>query len=54
MMVVDFSMSGATAFTLCTDWGEISIGKRADLVRVRHTAYHPLIRSVWREGRRIA
>jgi alpha-D-ribose 1-methylphosphonate 5-triphosphate diphosphatase len=36
------------------DRGEIAVGKRADLVRVRHTPHHPLIRGVWREGTRIA
>jgi alpha-D-ribose 1-methylphosphonate 5-triphosphate diphosphatase len=37
-----------------TDRGEIAVGKRADLVRVRHTPYHPLVNGVWREGHRIA
>jgi alpha-D-ribose 1-methylphosphonate 5-triphosphate diphosphatase len=36
------------------DRGEIAIGKRADLVRVRPTEKVPVIRSVWRMGRRIA
>jgi len=36
------------------DRGEIRVGNRADLVRVRHTPHHPLIRGVWREGIRIA
>jgi alpha-D-ribose 1-methylphosphonate 5-triphosphate diphosphatase len=37
------------------DRGEIAAGKRADLVRVREGAHSvPLIRGVWREGRRIA
>jgi alpha-D-ribose 1-methylphosphonate 5-triphosphate diphosphatase len=37
-----------------TDRGEIAIGKRADLIRV-HMAYDvPAVRSVWREGQRVA
>jgi alpha-D-ribose 1-methylphosphonate 5-triphosphate diphosphatase len=36
------------------DRGEIAVGKRADLLRVK--AYHhvPVVRAVWREGRLIA
>ncbi|WP_157014168.1 alpha-D-ribose 1-methylphosphonate 5-triphosphate diphosphatase [Mesorhizobium xinjiangense] len=37
-----------------TDRGEIAIGKRADLVRVRVDEHIPVVRSVWREGRRVA
>ncbi len=36
------------------DRGEIAPGQRADLVRVRDTPFHPLIRAVWRGGERIA
>ena len=36
------------------DRGEIAPGQRADLVQVRDTPFHPLIRAVWRGGRRIA
>lgn len=36
------------------DRGEIAIGKRADLIRVAPTPHHPLVRGVWREGRRVA
>lgn len=36
------------------DRGEIAIGKRADLVRVRLIEDRPLIRSVWRQGERVA
>ncbi|QDZ02225.1 alpha-D-ribose 1-methylphosphonate 5-triphosphate diphosphatase [Nitratireductor mangrovi] len=36
------------------DRGEIAIGKRADLVRVRVDEHIPVVRSVWREGRRVA
>ena len=36
------------------DRGEIACGKRADLVRVRVAADVPAVRSVWREGRRVA
>jgi alpha-D-ribose 1-methylphosphonate 5-triphosphate diphosphatase len=36
------------------DRGEIAVGKRADLIRV-HVAHDvPVVRSVWREGRRVA
>lgn len=36
------------------DRGEIAIGRRADLVRIRRTAGVPVVRSVWREGQRVA
>ncbi len=36
------------------DRGEIAPGQRADLVQVRDTPFHPLIRAVWRGGVRIA
>jgi alpha-D-ribose 1-methylphosphonate 5-triphosphate diphosphatase len=36
------------------DRGEIAIGQRADLVRVRVTENIPVVRSVWRTGQRIA
>jgi alpha-D-ribose 1-methylphosphonate 5-triphosphate diphosphatase len=35
------------------DRGAIAPGLRADLVRVRHVAGVPVVRSVWREGRRV-
>ncbi|MES9937872.1 MAG: alpha-D-ribose 1-methylphosphonate 5-triphosphate diphosphatase [Sedimenticola sp.] len=35
------------------DRGEISVGKRADLVRVHEYHRFPLVREVWRQGRRI-
>ena len=35
------------------DRGEIAVGKRADLVRVRVVNGLPVIRSVWREGQRV-
>jgi alpha-D-ribose 1-methylphosphonate 5-triphosphate diphosphatase len=36
------------------DRGEVSVGKRADLIRV-HVAHDvPVVRSVWREGHRVA
>lgn len=36
------------------DRGEVAVGKRADLIRV-HVAHDvPAVRSVWREGRRVA
>lgn len=37
-----------------TDRGSIAQGKRADLVRVRHTEHGPIVRRVWREGRQVA
>ena len=36
------------------DRGEIAAGKRADLVQVRIDHEVPLVRSVWREGRRVS
>ena len=36
------------------DRGEIAIGKRADLIRVHVARDIPVVRSVWREGRRVA
>ncbi len=35
------------------DRGEIVIGKRGDLVRVQIAEHVPIIRTVWREGRRV-
>ncbi len=35
------------------DRGEIAVGKRADLVRVRVEEHIPIVRTVWREGRRV-
>ncbi|MBR0718410.1 alpha-D-ribose 1-methylphosphonate 5-triphosphate diphosphatase [Bradyrhizobium liaoningense] len=37
-----------------TDRGEIAVGKRADLIRVHVVGNVPVVRSVWREGRRVA
>jgi alpha-D-ribose 1-methylphosphonate 5-triphosphate diphosphatase len=36
------------------DRGEIAVGKRADLVRLRVAEAVPVVRSVWRTGRRVA
>lgn len=36
------------------DRGEIAIGKRADLIRVRLAGGIPVVRSVWRAGERVA
>jgi alpha-D-ribose 1-methylphosphonate 5-triphosphate diphosphatase len=36
------------------DRGEIAAGKRADLIRVHVARNIPVVRSVWREGRRVA
>jgi len=35
------------------DRGVIEVGKRADLVRVRVDEHIPVVRTVWREGRRV-
>ena len=37
-----------------TDRGEIAVGKRADLIRVHVAGEVPVVRSVWREGHRVA
>src|SRR6201993_1031407 len=37
-----------------SDRGEIATGKRADLIRVHVASSVPVVRSVWREGRRVA
>ena len=37
-----------------TDRGEIAIGKRADLVRVRMVGDLPVVRGVWRQGLRVS
>lgn len=37
-----------------SDRGEITVGKRADLVRVRASGSQPIVREVYREGRRVA
>jgi len=36
------------------DRGEIAIGQRADLVRVRPTNRAPVVRDVWRLGEKVA
>lgn len=36
------------------DRGEIAIGKRADIVRVRRNDPVPVVRGVWREGKRVS
>ena len=36
------------------DRGEIVVGKRADLIRVHVARDIPMVRSVWREGYRVA
>jgi len=35
------------------DRGSITVGKRADLIRVTQRTDHPVVVSVWREGRRV-
>jgi alpha-D-ribose 1-methylphosphonate 5-triphosphate diphosphatase len=47
------SKSPAEAVGL-TDRGAIEPGRRADLVRVRVDEHIPVVRTVWREGRRVA
>jgi alpha-D-ribose 1-methylphosphonate 5-triphosphate diphosphatase len=37
-----------------SDRGEIAVGKRADLIRVHIARDIPVVRAVWREGRRVA
>ncbi len=37
-----------------TDRGAIEAGRRADMVRVRVDEHVPVVRTVWREGRRVA
>jgi len=37
-----------------TDRGEIAVGKRADIIRVHLAGEVPVVRSVWREGHRVA
>jgi alpha-D-ribose 1-methylphosphonate 5-triphosphate diphosphatase len=37
-----------------TDRGEVATGKRADLIRVHVARDVPVVRSVWREGQRVA
>jgi len=37
-----------------TDRGEIAVGKRADFIHVHHSDHHPIIRGVWREGKRVS
>jgi alpha-D-ribose 1-methylphosphonate 5-triphosphate diphosphatase len=37
-----------------SDRGEIAVGKRADLLQIEIAAMLPVIRSVWRAGRRVA
>jgi alpha-D-ribose 1-methylphosphonate 5-triphosphate diphosphatase len=36
------------------DRGEIAIGKRADLVRVKVVGGLPVVRGVWRQGERVS
>ena len=37
-----------------TDRGDIAAGQRADIIRVHEAGGVPVVRSVWREGRRVA
>jgi alpha-D-ribose 1-methylphosphonate 5-triphosphate diphosphatase len=47
------SKTPAEAVGMC-DRGEIAVGKRADLIRVRLVGKIAAVRSVWRAGRRVA
>jgi alpha-D-ribose 1-methylphosphonate 5-triphosphate diphosphatase len=47
------SLTPANAVGL-SDRGEIAVGKRADIIRVHVAQDIPVVRSVWREGRRVA
>jgi alpha-D-ribose 1-methylphosphonate 5-triphosphate diphosphatase len=37
-----------------SDRGEIVVGRRADIIRVHVGRGIPVVRSVWREGQRVA
>ncbi len=37
-----------------SDRGQVALGKRADLVRIKRIGEVPVVRSVWREGRRVS
>jgi alpha-D-ribose 1-methylphosphonate 5-triphosphate diphosphatase len=51
--VATVSLNPARAVGLA-DRGEIALGLRADLVQVRLIGSQPVVRAVWREGRRVA
>ena len=46
--------AGPAAAAGLDDRGEIAVGRRADLVRVRLDGDVPVVRTVWREGNRVA
>ena len=46
--------NSALALGLAGDRGTIEKGKRADLVRVRKTDSAPVVRGVWRQGKRVS
>jgi alpha-D-ribose 1-methylphosphonate 5-triphosphate diphosphatase len=50
--VATVSLNPARAVGL-GDRGEIAPGLRADLVQVRQVGEQPLVRAVWREGKRV-
>ena len=60
--VPDFTLAAAVATVTRTpaaavglsDRGEIAVGKRADLLHIEVTEALPVIRSVWRQGRRVS
>lgn len=50
---IKFVLSNPAKAVGLHDRGEIAIGKRGDLVRVQIAEHVPIIRTVWREGRRV-
>jgi alpha-D-ribose 1-methylphosphonate 5-triphosphate diphosphatase len=50
---VAFASSAPAEALGLVDRGQIAIGKRADMVRVRQTPYGPSVRAVWRNGHRV-
>lgn len=36
------------------DRGEIAVGRRADMIRIRPSGGYPVVRTVWREGNRVS
>lgn len=50
--IATITVNPATAAGL-NDRGEIAVGKRADLVRIKQNEHHPLIDGVWSGGKRV-
>ena len=52
---IDAHLTDTKTYGFKNEWrGEIAPGKRADLIRVHVARDVPVVRSVWREGRRVA